>query len=844
MPRREAEPPAGSEPSREEATGPTSADPQVSLREQFAKLAESVPGVICSFRLRPDGTASMPFATPAAEELYGVSREELARDMSAWARNVHPDDLPGVVRRIAASARTLSRWHDVFRYQHPTRGLRWIEGWSSPQPESGEGVIWHGYVTDVTAHKQLQEHLRESERKLREVIRASGAAYFEHSADLSSGFATPRMAEILGFAPEALPVCPALVPWLMERLHPEDAPGFVSAMAEYATGKAAELERELRVRGREGWRWVRLVITAVTRSGHRPDRSAGLVFDITERMDAEARLLADRSALERLHEVSARLVSEDALPTLLEAVMDAALAVAGARMGTLHILEEGSSALRLVAQRGFPPDVVRSLAEVPDDPVACPERLRGKERHVVEDARACPHLAGTQAQRLLEDAGVRALQSTPLIARDGRPLGMISTHWREPHRPDDVTLRMLDLLARQAADLIEHRRREQALRDADRRKTDFLAVLSHELRNPLAPIRNAVYLLHHAPPGGPQAERARAVIERQADHLAKLVDDLLDLSRVNFGKIALQRTVLDAREVVRRTCDDLRPLFDERGPALHLDLDDQPVWVDADPTRLAQIAGNLLTNAAKFTPPGGRVAVTVRAEGGSCVLRVRDTGVGIDPGLLEAIFEPFAQAERTRWTARGGMGIGLSLVRSLVGMHGGTVVARSEGAGRGAELVVTLPLAPQHAGVAGRAPTPAVPRLDLVLVEDEADGRETLGEILRMQGHEVRLAADGRQGIEAVRERLPDALICDVGLPDLNGYEVVARVRAVPGGAATYAVALTGYAQPDDVQRARDAGFDAHLAKPPDLDQLERLLAEAAARRARRAPAVEPVPPP
>ncbi|GAO05007.1 ATP-binding protein [Anaeromyxobacter sp. PSR-1] len=841
MSRREAEPPAGSEPSREEATGRGPADPQVSLREQFAKLAESVPGVICSFRLRPDGTASMPFATPAAEELYGVSRQELARDMSAWARNVHPDDLPGVIRRIAASARTLSRWHDVFRYQHPTRGLRWIEGWSSPQPEPGEGVIWHGYVTDVTAHKQLQEHLRESERKLKEVIRASGGAYFEHSADLSSGFTTPRMAEVLGFAPEALPGCPELVPWLMERLHPEDAPGLVSALAAYATGKAAELERELRVRGGDGgWRWVRLVITAVTRSGQRPDRSAGLVFDITERMDAEARLVADRAALERLHEVAARLVGEDALPTLLEAVMDAALAVTGARMGTLHILEEGSAALRLVAQRGFPPEVVRSLAGAPDDPIACPERLRGGERHVVEDARACPWLAGTQARRLLEDAGVRALQSTPLVARDGRPLGMISTHWREPHRPDEVTLRMLDLLARQAADLIEHRRREQALRDADRRKTDFLAVLSHELRNPLAPIRNAVYLLHRVPPGGPQAERANAVIERQVDHLAKLVDDLLDLSRVNFGKIALQRTVLDAREVVRRTSDDLRPLFDERGPALHLDMGDQPVWVDADPTRLGQIAGNLLTNAVKFTPPGGRVDVTVRGEAGACVLRVRDTGVGIDPGLLEAIFEPFAQAERTRWTARGGMGIGLSLVRSLVGMHGGTVVARSEGAGRGAELVVTLPLAPRPGGVVGRAVTPTAPRLDLVLVEDEADGRETLGEILRMQGHEVRLAADGRQGVEAVRERRPDALICDVGLPDLNGYEVVARVRALPGGAATYAVALTGYAQPEDVQRARDAGFDAHLAKPPDLDQLERLLAEAAARRAPGAAAPPP----
>jgi PAS domain S-box-containing protein len=385
-------------------------------------------------------------------------------------------------------------------------------------------------------------------------------------------------------------------------------------------------------------------------------------------------------------------------------------------------------------------------------------------------------------------------------------------------------------IAAVAVDLTRQRKIEEELRESDRRKTHFLAVLSHELRNPLAPIRNSLQLLERSPEGTPQSAHAREVIRRQVDHLTRLVEDLLEMSRITHDKITLERCRLDAREVVRRACEDARSAFEEHGVALRLDLAPAPLWVDADPTRLAQIVGNLLSNALKFTPRSGAVDVTLRNDRGDLALRVRDTGSGIEPHLLEEIFEPFAQAERTRGTARGGMGLGLALVRSLVALHGGTVRAHSGGSGHGAELVVTLPLVPAPDVAPMLSPRSRVRSLEVLIVEDNRDAGETLAELLALDGHHTRLADDGRSGLAAAEEALPDVLICDVGLPDVSGYDLVRKIRQLAGADAVFAVALTGYAQPEDIDRAGAAGFDAHLAKPPSLERLEALLAEAAKR--------------
>jgi signal transduction histidine kinase/CheY-like chemotaxis protein len=382
-------------------------------------------------------------------------------------------------------------------------------------------------------------------------------------------------------------------------------------------------------------------------------------------------------------------------------------------------------------------------------------------------------------------------------------------------------------------DVTQRKAVEDRLREADARKSEFLAILSHELRNPLAPIRTSLHLLDRAPPGSSAALRAREVLHRQTEHLTRLVDDLLDLTRVSHGKFELQPARLDAREVVRRACSDVRALFDERKIELRWTAATEPVWVDADSARLAQAVGNLLQNALKFTAPGGHVAAEVAAREGGCEIVVRDDGMGIEAADLERIFEPFVQAGRGRHGAQsGGLGIGLALVRELAARHRGAVRATSAGAGRGSTFVLSLPLAPGPPDAAAGAAVEAAPSsLSILVVEDNLDAGATLADVLALGGHAVRVVTTGQAGLDAALAAPPDVLVCDVGLPDMTGHDVIRTLRAAASGRLPYAIALTGYAQPQDRDAALEAGFDAHLAKPPPLAALNALLAGAARRR-------------
>lgn len=372
------------------------------------------------------------------------------------------------------------------------------------------------------------------------------------------------------------------------------------------------------------------------------------------------------------------------------------------------------------------------------------------------------------------------------------------------------------------------------LADTDQRKTEFLAVLSHELRNPLAPIRNSLLLLDRAPPGSDVARRAKEILHRQTAHLARLVDDLLDVARIAKGKFELQLTRFDARDVVRRACDDVRAAFEERGVALQYRESVEPTWVHADAARVTQMIGNLLNNALKFTPPGGKAFANIRRREGTCEVSVRDTGQGIARTDLERIFDPFVQAEQSLEKKHGGLGIGLALVRDLAAKQGGSVRAESAGPNEGSEFVVELPLAPAPVRAEGETGTERrVPSLSVLIVEDNVDAGETLADLLTLEGHDVRVVTTGRAGIDAALAQAPEVLICDVGLPDLNGYEVIQAVRAASAVRDVYAIALTGYAQPQDRDRAIASGFDAHLSKPPPLEDLETLLLAAAAGRRR-----------
>jgi CheY-like chemotaxis protein/nitrogen-specific signal transduction histidine kinase len=390
----------------------------------------------------------------------------------------------------------------------------------------------------------------------------------------------------------------------------------------------------------------------------------------------------------------------------------------------------------------------------------------------------------------------------------------------------EVNLYAQDITAQKAA--------EDALRVEARRKTEFLAVLSHELRNPLASLRNGIALLDGAPPGSDPARRAMKILHRQAEHLTRLVDDLLDISRIAHGKVELLRARIDAREVVRRVRDDAKDAFAERGIELLCSEPSHPIWIDGDAARMVQMVENLVNNALKFTPPGGEVHVGIRRSGVACEISVRDNGIGIDPHDLDSIFDPFVQAERTRHGSSGGMGIGLALVRELALSHGGSVRASSAGHGQGTEIVLALPLASDHAAVVGDTAPPKVENqpvsLSILVIEDNQDARESLALLLALNGHEVKVATTGREGAEAVSTHRPDVVICDVGLPDLNGFDVIRAIRSAEPSNPVFAIALTGYAQPLDREEAFAAGFDAHLAKPPDFDELDRLLAKVARR--------------
>jgi len=382
-------------------------------------------------------------------------------------------------------------------------------------------------------------------------------------------------------------------------------------------------------------------------------------------------------------------------------------------------------------------------------------------------------------------------------------------------------------------DVTDRKRAEESLRDAndrlreaDRRKNEFLGMLSHELRNPLAPLRNAVHVLAHAGPGGEEATRAQAIIARQVDHLARLVDDLLDVRRIATGKLRLQRSLVDLTESARQCVEDARPLFGERSVGLELRLPDGPVFVNGDRTRLAQLVINLLHNAAKFTDAGGHVQVSVEVLAGQARLAVRDDGVGVAPEMLGTLFEPFVQSDTTLHRTTGGLGLGLSLVRGVAELHGGSVEARSEGVGHGAEFIVTLPtaepsLVPREETLVPRGHT----RHRVLVIEDNPDAAESLRSVLTLiGGHEVEVASDGEAGLRAAQAGRPDVIICDLGLPLVDGYEVAQRIRG--DGVTTHArlIALTGYSSADDVGRALRAGFDFHVPKPPDIDVLLRLV--------------------
>jgi signal transduction histidine kinase/CheY-like chemotaxis protein len=548
---------------------------------------------------------------------------------------------------------------------------------------------------------------------------------------------------------------------------------------------------------------------------------------------SEARLSQELASTQRLQAIGARLVRGGDLQPLLNEILAASAEIAGTDKGNIQFLDSRTGALRIVAHQGLGERLLRHFAEAGWH--ATSEGAARLERVILEDVEQAPGAFGTEDLEVVLADGIRAITSTPLLSRDGRLLGMLSNHFRQPHRPSPNELRFLDLLARMAADLVERQQAEDALREADRRKDEFLATLAHELRNPLAPIRNAAHILRARDSGGPDARWAHAVIDRQLGHLVRLVDDLLEVGRIKRGTIELRRGRAELSAVLTSAVETVRPLVDEARQGLVLDLPAEPLSLLGDGVRLTQVFANLLDNATKYTPAGGRISIGVRREPAFVEVSVADTGPGIPRDKLEEVFEMFAQVDGPLERRQPGLGIGLHLVKRIVELHGGSVVAKSEGEGRGSEFVVRLPLddaAAEAPGPALAAPRPAsaprplpsgrAPRV--LVVDDNRDAVESLSLLLRLEGCETEVAYAGAEALSKARGFRPDVVLLDIGLPVMNGYEVCRALRREPRHGTIRIVALTGWGQERDRQRATEAGFDAHLVKPVDPAALAALL--------------------
>jgi signal transduction histidine kinase len=460
-----------------------------------------------------------------------------------------------------------------------------------------------------------------------------------------------------------------------------------------------------------------------------------------------------------------------------------------------------------------------------------PEILRSKVAVLVE-----LHLKRRELQELnrnLAEANRRLAEAnTTLQAEKTRELETLNRILQRANAELAAANRSLQ------TEVTERARVELALKEADRNKDEFLAMLAHELRNPLAPIHNAVQLMRRSPMKDAQIMWSRDVIGRQLAHLTRLVDDLLDVSRITRGKINLNKEVIELGALVARTVETVQPLMDERGHTLTVQVPAGIHAVLGDPTRLMQALGNVLSNAAKYTEPGGRIELTATRVAAEVEIQVRDNGIGIAADHLPTIFNLFTQLDQTSGLAQSGLGIGLALVQRLVEMHGGSVTAHSDGPGRGSEFVIRLPLFIRDAIEPERRPhtSPALEQpmtnsedtartqRRILVADDNNDALESLATLLQLSGHEVYTAANGAVALEFAEQHRPEVALLDIGMPKLDGYEVARRIRAQPWGQAITLVALTGWGQDSDRRRSQEAGFDSHLVKPLDLDKLTDLL--------------------
>jgi PAS domain S-box-containing protein len=680
---------------------------------------------------------------------------------------------------------------------------------------------------DITARRRDEVQARQSAAQFRQLADALPQIVWTARPDGFIDYYNERWYEFSAFSRDAF----GDQSW-KPILHPDDLQRCEETYYKcIQTGCHYQIEYRFKDRATGGYRWFLGRAYPVRDEQGQIVRWFGTCTDIddTKRAEETLRFLADASAtLAELTDYNSTLqkVASLAVPHFADwCAVDMQEPDGSVRRLVVTHVDPGKVQLAEELHRRYPPR--------PSDASGVTRVLRGGESEwaaEIPDALLAAAARDEEHLRLARELGLRSYICVPLRSR-GRTLGALTFVTAESGRAYDAAdVRAAEDLAHRAVIAVENATLLAALKDSDRRKDEFLAMLAHELRNPLAPIRNAVQIYRGKGPAVPDLQWATDVIDRQVDQMTRLVDDLLDVSRITRGKIELRRERAELATILTSAVEASRPLIEKWGHDLTVTIPPEPIYLDVDVTRVAQVVLNLLNNAAKYMDEGGRIWLAADQDGDSAVIRVKDSGVGISPEMLPRVFDMFSQEDRSLERSQGGLGIGLTLVQRLVEMQGGTVEARSDGPDKGSEFIVRLPVArdaESHKGRAaeGRNDELYVPlKHRILVVDDNRDAADSLGMLLRMMGNEVATAHDGLEAVGAAATFHPEVILLDIGLPKLNGYEVARRIRAQPGGDKMVLIALTGWGQDEDRRRTKEAGFDQHMTKPVEFDALKRAL--------------------
>jgi PAS domain S-box-containing protein len=722
------------------------------------------------------------------ERILGYTPEELEGDASKWRALVHPEELPQYMRAIGATANAPG-FHLVYRARRRDGAYITVQddGHRVAGGEPGHPGHMIGFVKDVTQQHRAQAALRDSERRLREMADAMPQIVYVARPGGDVEYINQRWFQFTGLSTEQ-----SLGNGWLRALHPQDRERVYRRLSHsWETGEV--YEDEVRYRRADGaYRWFLSRTVPVRNDAGAVTLWVGASTDVDDFKRLSHALQASEERFRVAQELSLF----------------------------------GFAILRCV--RGADGAVLDFEWEYVN-PAAC--RILQRPAAGLVGKRLLEVLPGTRNRSDLFDLYVR-------VVGTGRSSDVELYYDAEGIRGwfRNMTVKLGDGVAVSFTDITHRklledalRQRNEALMEADRRKDEFLATLAHELRNPLAPIRTSLEIMRLAGDNGAAVERARAMMERQLAQMVRLVDDLLDLSRISHNRLQLRKEAVTLQAVLDSAVETSRPLIDEREHELILDMPPEPVWLDADLTRLAQVFVNLLNNAAKYTEPRGRIALHARKEQGEAVVKVEDNGVGIPAEMMPRIFDMFTQVDRRLERTQGGLGIGLTLVRRLVELHGGQISADSK-RGQGSVFSVRLPVAaqPADASAGTHAADEPSPRRDvrILVVDDNRDAALSLATFLRITGNEVRTAHDGNDAIAAATSFRPHVMVLDIGMPGRNGYDVARHMREQPWGKDILLVAVTGWGQDEDRRRSDEAGFDAHLVKPIDPAEIERLLAQ------------------